>query len=282
MRGVGIVTDASAHFLPPSFAEHPRVHMLPLPILWEGQRYLPPSSALTTALPPSLIHRTPPRFLVPPAPEIAQHLRYLMPHYDALLLLPMGSSLSGFFQHCTEAAALLGGGFPIYIVDTHTTGIGLGWLVQKAARMAETGAAIFDILTHIRGMVGHIYTALGALSLTYLYHHGFLEPGQAIIGEMLEMLPLFVLEEGRLAPLQKARSSRHLLDLMEEFTLEFSTPAEVVITYHPRYFRREAGNLHDRLLNNLPFPPKTTEMDTVSAALFGPRTLGLYVLTGQR
>lgn len=280
MGGVGIVTDASAHFLTPNFRGHTRVHILPLPILWEGQRHLPPSSALTAILPPSLIHRTPPRLLLPHPQEIAQRLHYLSARYDALLVLPMGSSLSALFQHFTEATTLLSGGYPRYIVDTHTTGIGLGWLVQEAARMAEDGAEIFDILTRIRGMVGQIYTALGALSLTYLYHSGFLEAGQAIIGEMLEMLPLFVLEEGRLAPLQKARSSRHLLDLMEEFTTEFTTPTDVVITHHPHYFRREAGNLHDRLLNNLPAPPKTTEMDTVSAILFGPRTLGLYVLAG--
>jgi len=280
MRGVGIITDASVQFLTPRFPGRERVHILPLPIEWEGQRYLPPNPRLTAALPPSLIHHSPPRMTLPSPKELTQQISALMKTYDGLLVVPAGSSLIDLFQDITEAVAAISTNYPIYIVDTQTTGVGLGWLVQAAAAEAARGTDVFTTLRRVRGMVSRIYTALCARSLTYLDHSGFLEPSQAIIGEMLGLYPLFVLEAGRLAPLQKARSSRHLLDLMQEFTNEFAHLEATAIAHHPHHFRREAHNLHDRLVNSgTPLPIPVTEMNTISTVLFGPRTLMLYIRT---
>jgi len=280
MRGVGIITDASVQFLTPRFPGHERVHILPLPIEWEGQRYLAPNPRLTAALPPSLIHHSPPRITLPSPKELTQQISALMKTYDGLLVIPAGSSLLDLFQHVTEAVAATGNNYPIYIVETQTIGVGLGWLVQAAAADAARGTDVFTTLRRVRGMVSRIYTALCARSLTYLDHSGFLEPSQAIIGEMLALYPLFVLEEGRLAPLHKARSSRHLLDLMQEFTTEFTHLEAAAIIHHPQHFRRAAQNLRDRLGNiGTPLPVHVIEMNTISAVLFGPHTLMLYIRT---
>ena len=281
MRGVGIVTDPSAQFLTPRYPGYKRVHTLPLSILWNRQRYASAGDELAASLPPSLLHRTPPRLILPTEKEILEQLRALARRYDALLLLPMGSNLSAaLFERVVKAASVANGGYPIYTVDTQTTGAGLGWLVQVAAAHAENGENIFAVLRSVRAMVHHIYTVLCARALTYLDHNGFLEPSQAIIGEMLELYPLFVLEDGRLAPLHKSRSSRHLLDLMQEFAAEFSLLQGAVITYHPHHFHREAHNLRDRLLHfDSPFPVHLMPLNNINAVLFGPRTIALYLHT---
>ncbi len=279
MRGVGIITDASAHFLTPRFTGSERVHILPLPILWEGQHYLPPSARLTAALPPSLLHQPPPRLQLPSPTEIARQIKALLNKYDSLLFLPMGSSLTDLFQRAAEAVNTLSKHRPVYLVDTHTLDLGLGWLVQEAAALAAQDADIFTILSHIRGMVQRLYAAFCLRSLTYLHHSGFLEPAQAIIGEMLEMYPFFVLETGRLVPLQKARSSRHVLDIMEEFTLEFTNLQRIGITHHTTHFHRAAYNLHTRLTDKIAVPVHVSEINTVSAVLLGPKTLGIHILT---
>ncbi len=280
MRGVGIVTDPSAQFLTPHFVGYKRVHTLPVSIAWERQRYASAGNTLAAKLPPSLLHRTPPQLILPTEKEILERLRELASRYDGLLLLPMGSNLSQLFERVVKAASAANGGYPIYTVDTQTTGAGLGWLVQVAAAHAEKGENIFTVLRSVRAMVHHIYTVLCARSLTYLDHNGFLEPSQAIIGEMLKLYPIFVLEEGRLAPLHKSRSSRHLLDLMQEFAVEFSMLQRAAVTYHPAHFRREAHNLRDRLLNfATPFPVYLMQLNDLSTMLFGPRTIALYLQT---
>jgi len=280
MRGVGIITDASAQFLTPHFPGRDRVHILPLPIAWEGQHYPASDNNLSLALPPSLVHRSPPAITFPDQKALTQQLQALARQYDGLLIVPMGNSLTTLFQHLAEAATAINNSYPVYMVDSQTTGVALGWLVQTAAAEAHQYADIFTILRRLRGMVSRIYTALCAQSLTYLDHSGFLEPSQAIVGEMLDLHPFFVLEEGRLAPLQKARSSRHLLDLMQEFTTEFAHLQAIAITHHPRYFRREAHNLRERLIHaGAPSPIRITEMNTLNTVLFGPRTLTLYVRT---
>ncbi len=280
MRGVGIITDASAQFLTSTFLGHDRVHVLPLHVHWQGQQFSASEKGILRALPTSLLHEpAPPSLQIPTAGEIAHFLTALMPYYDGLLLLPMGNSTTPLFQAAVQATHQLPRGYPIYVVDTHTFGIGLGWLVQSAAQMAASGATIFEILSHVRDMVSRIYTTMCVQSLTYLYHSGFLDPAQAIIGEMLNLCPIFVLEEGRLAPLHKARSPRHLLDLLQEFTNEFNALQSIVITHHPQHFQREANNLRERLVNDgKQRLVHVTHTNGITTALFGPRALNLFIL----
>ncbi len=280
MRGVGIITDASAQFLSPNFTGNDRVHTLPLHIHWQGQSFSPHQSDLQHALPTSLLHHSePPTLQTPSVSEIVSFLTPLIPYYDGLLLLPMSNSTTPLFQTAVQAANQVTKGYPIYVVDTQTFGIGLGWLVQAAAQMASSGASIFEILSHVRNMVSRIYTTMCVQSLTYLYHSGFLDPAQAIIGEMLDLCPIFVLEEGRLAPLHKARSPRHLLDLLQEFTNEFNALQSIVIAHHPHHFHREANNLRDRLSNDgKQRLVQITQTDSVTTTLFGPRALHLFIL----
>ena len=58
--------------------------------------------------------------------------------------------------------------------------------------------------------------------MTYLYQSGFIGDAQALVGEMLGLLPIYTLEEGRLTPVEKARNYRQLIDFMQEFIDEFS------------------------------------------------------------
>jgi fatty acid-binding protein DegV len=44
-------------------------------------------------------------------------------------------------------------------------------------------------------------------NLSYLHTAGILDAGQATIGELLGLYPLFVLEEGKVNPLQKVKKS---------------------------------------------------------------------------
>ncbi len=279
MRGVGIVTDASAQFLTSHFPGRERVHFLPWSIRWAGERYPADDAELARRLPPSLVRREGPTWAFPTEEAIAAWLQPLMRRYDALLLLPLGSGLGELFQRVNEAAAAFAAHYPVYAIDTHTLGAGLGWLVQESAALAAAGADVFTLLRHTRGMSSRIYTAVSPRALTYLCRGGFLEPDQAIVGEMLEMYPFFVLEEGRWVPLHKARSSRHLLDLMQEFASEFVSLEKMAVLHPPQYFQREARNLHERFRHSHEgVPVKVAEMNAVTAAMLGPRTLALFVL----
>ncbi len=70
-------------------------------------------------------------------------------------------------------------------------------------------------------MINHIYSVFCLPDLSHLYRSGQIDPAQAIVGEMLGVIPFFTLENGSLVHTQKIRSPRHLVDIMYEFVAEF-------------------------------------------------------------
>ncbi len=69
--------------------------------------------------------------------------------------------------------------------------------------------------------------------MTFLYQTGIMGYPQAIVGEMLNLLPIFSFEEGRMISVEKVRNSRHLQDNFQEFLDEFSDLDN--IAFHAKY-----------------------------------------------
>ncbi len=51
-----------------------------------------------------------------------------------------------------------------------------------------------------------------------------MDNAQALVAEMMGMLPIFAFEEGRLVPMEKVRTPRHLFEAFQDFMGEFETP----------------------------------------------------------
>ena len=94
-------------------------------------------------------------------------------------------------------------------------------MVQSAAEAAARGVNGVEIERSVRRMIPRTYSLFASAGLTYLYHAGFIDEGQATIGEMLGILPIFSLEEGKLSAIEKARNPRGVLDFFQEFLDEF-------------------------------------------------------------
>jgi fatty acid-binding protein DegV len=131
----------------------------------------------------------------------------------------------------------------------------------------------------VRGIIPRIYTVFCTQSLTYLYRSGHLDPAQAIIGEMLGVMPFFILENGRLVPIQKVRNPRHLVDILHEFIAEFENLKHIALVQGVPPFEQEVRNLKERL--NGDYPSASYSEHTLGAALatiLGPRSLGVFAM----
>ena len=114
-------------------------------------------------------------------------------------------------------------------------------------------------------------------SLSYLHLSGLLDPAQALVGEMLGVTPIFLLEEGRLLPLYKARSTRHLLDLLQEFAEEFAHLRRVAILAGTALCN-EGDILRQRLTESFAQLEIPCLVQSPSVrALFGSRMLALFI-----
>jgi fatty acid-binding protein DegV len=128
-------------------------------------------------------------------------------------------------------------------------------------------------------MLPHIYTIFCLQSLRYLSNTGYLDPAQAIIGEMLGVIPFFILENGKLVPVQKARSPRQIVDMLYEFICEFTDLDHIGILQGVPPYEQEIRNLRERITQT--FPTTHVSEHSMGAALIatlGPHSLSVFTI----
>ncbi|MGE5220786.1 MAG: DegV family protein [Omnitrophica WOR_2 bacterium] len=279
MPGICILTDSTAQFPVPTFAGHEVVSMIPLHIQMDGQLYTDGKDLKTSQLPTSVNQHLRLQALPPTVDEFRQVFTTLSRKYSDIVAILISSHLSQTVNHAREAADTVHGPAVIQVIDSQVTAAGLGLLVQMASRAATRGATANRISRLMRGAVPRIYTVFCLQSLTYLYHSGYLDPAQAILGEMLGVMPFFILENGKLVPIQKVRNSRHLVDIIHEFIAEFGNLKHIALIQGVPPFEQEARSLRERI--NGDFPSATFSEHNLGTALgtiLGPHSFGVVAM----
>jgi DegV family protein with EDD domain len=267
MHRVCILTDTSVQFTRLSFSGDKLVEYIPAPQS-EGLPQKDNGGMNEKKILPGL--------LLPSNTDIQKLFSKLRQDYSEILVITHSSGLSEMFSLMEKAAEQFGDQDKIQIIDSQTTSVGLGLLVQIAAKHASSGASMQEVEEQLRNFIPHVYTLLCLPNLSYLAAADFLSPAQAVIGEMLELLPIFSLEDGCLAVKQKVRTHRHLLETFQEFVDEFDDLKYVAIIKNGNRLRTQT--FRDYLGINFP----TTiygehSLGDSLTGLLGPQSVGLIV-----
>jgi DegV family protein with EDD domain len=199
-------------------------------------------------------------------------------HCDILAIFHSGC-LSPVFENASKAAAIVKNSGAIIVIDSYTIGAGLGFLIQEAAQASTHNLGINKISQIVRGLIPHVYTAMFLPNLSYLSNSGYLDPAQAIVGEMIGIIPFYILDAGRLVSVQKARNTRQLVDLIFEFVTEFSDVTHIAMLQGFPPYEQEMRSLRERIINSLPNTPLSEHNLSLSMmSLLGPNILGVVVL----
>lgn len=279
MSKVCILTDNSAQFPTASFPGHNLVNLLPLHIMINESLYKEGQGIKAHDLPPSAFNDFHPVVLPPTIDEFRQMYAYLGQRYDEIVVLLLSAKLNSASTSAQEAAESMQGRIKIHVVDSQTMAIGLGLLVQVAAKAAEEGQPGAEIVRLLRGLLPHVYCMLCIPGLTFLQNIGVIGPAQAIVGEKLELMPLFIMDGGQLVAVQKARSARHLVDCLHEFVCEFGKLEHIAVMQGVPPYEQEVRALRERF--GVDFADIPLSEHTISASmgsLLGPHSLGLFVM----
>jgi DegV family protein with EDD domain len=166
-------------------------------------------------------------------------------------------------------------------VDSLTTSLGLGILARAAAKAADQGRHLDEIVRLLRGMIPHIYIVFFVETLDYLERGGYIGRAQAMLGSMLGIKPLLIIEDGKIVPLEKVRTRLRAIDKLFEFVVEFSHIEQMAILQKSPVATEETLLLIERLEMVLPemeFPIIT--YGPVLATHVGPNTMGVIVYEG--
>lgn len=279
MPRICVLTDNSAQFPHHSFPGQELVRLIPYDIELSGVLYPEGKDVRASSLPQSANGNLRPK-LIPPNPEkFLLWFNALGREFDEILVILQASALSSAYQNALQAASSLQGSIGIQVINSQTTSAGLGTLVQIAAQGIKQGLSLSEAEHLVRSQVPHTYTVFCAPGLSYLYHAGIVDQAQSVVGEMLNILPIFTLEEDRLTALEKMRNYRATLDFFIEFLEEFEDIRHIALIQSVPPLVPETRTLRQLLQEIYPQTSYTEHnLNSPLAVLFGPRLLGLIIV----
>jgi len=208
---IRVVTDSTCEAAPELMA-HPAVTAVPLYVLF-GQEALKDGVEITqrdfwARLPkanplPTTSQATPNDFLEP--------FRRFTDAGDQVIAVTLSAKLSGTYESAVQAKAALPDR-PIEVVDSLTTSVGLGLIVQEALALSEGGASLHEIATRLEQMRRGVHFLFALDTLEYLQRGGRIGKAQAFVGTLLSFKPILAVDGGEVTPVTRVRSRRKALE----------------------------------------------------------------------
>jgi len=201
-------------------------------------------------------------------------------HARAIVSLHMTSIGSGAYQAAClgkEMACERLRDIRIEIVDTRNVSMGHGWIALQAARAAEAGADLRDILDLVRRMMPVTQMIQTADTLRYLYLGGRIGRAKHLIGSLLRIKPLISMEDGVIVALGVARSRMAALKRMAALVARAAgTGGRVRLALTHVAALPEARTLHDLVAQQTTLSEVLyCDLSPALAVHSGPGTVGL-------
>ncbi len=196
---------------------------------------------------------------------------------DEILVVNMSSKLSGTYQSALQAKSLVEGKCRIEVIDSQTVVMGLGLMVISAAKVAQAGASLDELVDLVRRAIPRSHAIMLLDTLKYLAKGGRIGKAQAFLGSMLSVKPILTLREGEVHPLTRVRSRTAGIDYLYNFVAGFSRIEELAVEHTTT--PDEADKLMERL-GSL-FPKERIYKSTVTPVLgahTGPGVLSVSAL----
>jgi DegV family protein with EDD domain len=279
MESICLLTDGSAQYSQKSFRGIEHIYTINQDIQFNNIIYREGRDLNLANLPLSSPNDDSPKLIVPEVSDLCQKINTLGERYDYLIAILSSRQLNPLYGVFEKAVLNTCGKVKVQLIDSQAVSSGLGYLVETAAKAVADKRSVGEIEHLIRKLIPHVYTTLCTPGFSYLLNSGYVDHAQAAIGEMLGLFPIFTLEDGRLAPIQKVRSDHSIFEYFQEFLDEFEDLIHIAFIQNSKYTLPDSYLLRDHI-HEIFNQPIFTEMtlNSTNAVLFGPRTLGLTVV----
>ena len=214
-----IVTDSSAH-IPAQTVKELGIEVIPLWLLWDGESLRDEVDIHSEEFYQRLrSSKTLPTTSQPSSGEFKEYFEKVGKDADSIIAILVSSKISGTLASATAAAEELPT-MDIHIVDTLTCAMGLGLIVEDAARGALEGRSAREIVQQAENMGEKVYTLFVVDTMDYLFKGGRISGSKRLLGTALNIKPILHFKDGLIQSLSQARSKKKayskMLDIIEE------------------------------------------------------------------
>ncbi len=241
-----LVTDSTAS-LPPDVAAARGIVVVPLQVVIGAEVLDEGAGGATPELVAEALREFRPVSTSRPAPAgmLEVYERAAADGVEAIVSVHLSGDMSGTFESAQLAAR--DASVPVLAVDSRQVGIATGFAVLAAADVLDAGGSAEEAARVARERAAGTTSLFYVDTLEYLRRGGRIGAAAALLGGALAVKPLLTIDDGRVATLEKVRTSGRALSRLEELavTAAGDDPVEVGVAHLAAGAR--AGELAERL-----------------------------------
>ncbi len=219
---IKIISD-SACDLPEDIIEENDIEVIPFHVLFGDDDYLDRETIW-----PEELYKKMRQGLIPKTSQVTpkQFLDVFEKYVSAgrqCLYIAFSSKMSGTCETGILVAEHVKSMYPdsvIEVIDTEGGALAQGLAVYAAAKMAQEGKPINEIVEEITLQSRHIEHIFSVDDLEYLYRGGRVNRISSFVGGILNIKPILHVKEGRMLPIEKVRGKtkaiKRIVEIMEE------------------------------------------------------------------
>ncbi|MGE5553638.1 MAG: DegV family protein [Betaproteobacteria bacterium] len=286
MSDLAIVTDSTAD-LPEDLLRQYEITTVPLTITMGSQSYLDrvdlqPEEFYGLLAAEQGVHRT-----SQPSPGVfMETYRRLLEAGKKVISIHLSGVLSGTVRAAELARRQLldqgAGEEDVTVVDSLNTSMALGWQVLAAAEMATLGKGREGVLRLVERVRERVKLFVHVGNLEYLHRSGRVGAVSALVGSLLNIVPLLTMVNGGVVAAAKLRGRQQVLRKYLELVGEAWTVAQTAgerfyLSVMHAHALEEAKLLRDRLVEQLGLTeqPLLVETGPALGGHVGPGSVGV-------
>ena len=155
---------------------------------------------------------------IQPAPQdFANVYQQLLPEAAGIVSIHISSKLSGTCNSALQGKEMVEKSCPIEVIDSRTLTMALGMICIMAARLANMGKGLEEVVTEVKQAVSATHL-LGLFdTLEYVRKGGRIGRAAALLGSILNVKPLLSLEDGETVGAGRSRTRSKGIDRLVDF-----------------------------------------------------------------
>ena len=275
-RRVALVTDSTS--VEPAMADALDVVVVPLQVVIGARSYDEGSAASPETVAAALKDWSPVS-TSRPTPEVFLRVYEAAAENgaEAVLSVHLSGEVSGTYESAELAAK--GASVPVRVVDSRQIGMGTGFAVRAAAEALDAGAGVDDAAELARRRALATSSLFYVDTLEYLRRGGRVGAAAALVGSALAVKPLLKVEDGRIIPVEKVRTSARALSRLEELAVAAAADERVDIAVSHLANPDRAETLAERLRSRVPKLDElvVNQVGAVIGAHVGPGMLAVVI-----
>jgi DegV family protein with EDD domain len=212
---ISIVTDSTCD-LPAETAGKYGITVVPLSINVGERSYLDGVDITRKEFYNQLPNFNPHPKTAAPGPEVFQQAynRLADEGAQAIISIHISETLSATVNSARVAARDFTR-IPVTVIDSAQLSLGMGFLVEQAAQMAQAGKSVNEILSALKGSMPRAYVFAALNTLEYLRRSGRMNSAIATFGELLQLKPLLHMNMGNATAHRTRTRSKSIARLFE-------------------------------------------------------------------